>query len=104
MYVTPEDKVRIEAAAESNILQVIQSEVTLKKQGASFVGKCPFCDSESGFTVTPGKELFKCFKCNVGGKGAIKFLTQMGKGYGEALNEIARRLNVPLTEKKVIPY
>ena len=104
MIFNEDDKNRIFKAAEENLLEIIQTEVTLKKSGASYVGRCPFCEAEKGLHVTPGKSIFKCFKCDVGGKNAVSFLTHMGKGYGEALDILAHRLNVPLTEKKVITY
>ena len=102
-FYNEEDKSRIFNAAEERLLEVIQSEVTLKKKGASYLGGCPFCKEESGFTYTPGKKIFKCFKCNIGGNNAVTFLTHLGKGYGEALDSLAHMLSVPLTQKKVIP-
>lgn len=104
MTINEDDKRRIFEAAEERLLEVIQSEVTLKKKGTSYVGRCPFCEEEKGFTYTPAKKIFKCFKCNVGGKNAVDFLTRQGKGYGEVLDALAHQLNVPLTDKKVIQY
>lgn len=104
MIYNQDDKDRIFLAAKERLQEVIESEVTLKKSGASLVGRCPFCEAEKGFTFTPGKSIFKCFKCDIGGNDGVSFLTHLGKGYGETLTLLAHKLNVPLTEKKVIPY
>lgn len=102
--INDDDKDRIFKAAEDRLLEVIQSEVTLAKKGASYVGRCPKCEAEKGFNFSPAKNIFKCFKCDFKGNNAVTFLTRLDKGYGDALESIARLLNVPLTEKKVIPY
>ncbi len=102
MIFNEDDKRRIFSAANERLQEVIESEVSLKKAGKDLKGRCPFCEAEDKFSYTPGKNIFKCFKCNVGGTDAVSFLTHLGKGYGEVLTSLAHKLNVPLTEKKVI--
>lgn len=44
------------------------SGVDLKKGGKDFIGKCPFHDdSEASLVVTPHKNLWHCFGCQIGG-------------------------------------
>ena len=58
----------------SDILSVISRYVQLKKKGKNYTGSCPFHDDRTpSFTVTPEKQIFHCFGCNVGGD-VFKFL------------------------------
>src|ERR1700675_1389510 len=42
--------------------------VTLKKSGKDKIGHCPFHeDSEPSLVVTPAKNLWHCFGCQIGG-------------------------------------
>jgi len=58
----------------SDIVNVISRYVQLKKKGKNYTGSCPFHDERTpSFTVTPEKQIFHCFGCNVGGD-VFKFL------------------------------
>jgi DNA primase len=42
--------------------------VALKKAGKDWLGRCPFHDdAEASLVVTPGKNLWHCFGCQIGG-------------------------------------
>jgi DNA primase len=101
-YIHPEvaDKIRDAAIIEEVIADFIQ----LKTSGASKVGDCPGCGAKKKLTVTPSKKIWKCFRCDEGGKDAVSFLTKMqGKTYVEALAWLADRYNIPLEEPTTVP-
>lgn len=106
MQISEKDKDAILRAAEGRLLDVITENSSVIRRGSSYKGTCPFCGEEGGFEYTPKKDLFKCFKCDVGGNNAITFWMKQGKGYIEALELLARQFNVPIsfseqkTEKK----
>lgn len=51
--------------------------VELKKSGKDWIGKCPFHDdSEPSLVVTPAKNLWHCFGCQVGG-GPIDWMMKL---------------------------
>lgn len=82
---------------------IIDDFLILKKQGSSRVGTCPSCGGKK-FTFTPGKEIYKCFNCDIGGNSAVKFLTEvMGKTFQEAIAYLADRYQIPLEEDKPLP-
>lgn len=57
---------RVKEAAE--IAAIVSQYVKLTKQGAEYVGLCPFHKEKTpSFTVTPAKGLFHCFGCQKGG-------------------------------------
>ena len=52
------------------------SGIALKKAGKDFVGQCPFHeDDTASLVVTPGKNLWHCFGCGIGG-GSIDWVMQ----------------------------
>ncbi|HJT74702.1 MAG TPA: DNA primase [Chitinophaga sp.] len=85
-----------------DIVEIVGNFVKLKKRGANYLGLCPFHNEKSpSFTVTPSKEIFKCFGCGVSGN-AIKFLMEHEKySYVEALRWLAQKYDVPIEETEV---
>lgn len=60
----------------TDIVRVIGSYITLKRQGADFVGLCPFHDDHNpSLRVTPGKNLFRCPSCGAAGN-VIQFVAK----------------------------
>jgi len=81
--------------------EVISNEVTLVKKGTSMEGCCPFCNEEKGFSIHFTKQIYKCFKCEEGGKGAISYLMKVKKmTYPEALRFCADRKNILIEEEQ----
>lgn len=68
------------------------------------MGLCPFHNEKSpSFTVSPSKEIYKCFGCGKSGN-AIGFLMEHEKySYVEALRWLANRYNVEVEETEVSP-
>ena len=87
MYFNEQDTRRILDTCNDRIVEVISDFVELTPRGSKFFGQCPSCGAPAGLEVTPGKKIFKCFKCgNVGGNSAVSFLMKAkGKSYPEAL-------------------
>lgn len=52
-----------------DIVEIVSSSgVTLTKKGANYVGLCPFHDDKNpSLTVSPDKQIYKCFSCGAGG-------------------------------------
>ena len=60
----------------AKIEDVVSRYVKLKRQGANLIGLCPFHDEKTpSFSVSPVKNIFKCFGCGKGGN-ALYFLTE----------------------------
>jgi DNA primase len=78
--------------------------VKLKKRGTNYLGLCPFHNEKSpSFTVSPAKEIYKCFGCGRSGN-SIGFLMEHEKyTYVEALRWLAQRYNVEIEETEVSP-
>lgn len=72
----------------NDIIEVVSRYVVLKKDGVNFIGCCPFhSEKTASFSVSPKKQIFKCFGCGKGGD-VLHFLMEFGKGFKEALKEL----------------
>lgn len=79
------------------IVDVVGEVVELKKSGANYKGLCPFhSDTSPSFTVSPQKNIAKCFSCGAGGN-PISFYSQYHKiGFTEACIELSKKYNIDI--------
>lgn len=87
-----------------DIIEIIGAFVKLKKRGTNYLGLCPFHNEKSpSFTVSPVKEIYKCFGCGKSGN-TIGFLMEHEKySYTEVLRWLAAKYNVEIEETEVSP-
>lgn len=87
-----------------DIIEIVGSFVKLKKRGANYLGLCPFHNEKTpSFTVSPVKEIYKCFGCGRSGN-SIGFLMELEKySYVEALRWLANKYNVEIVETATSP-
>lgn len=87
-----------------DIVDIINGFVRLKRRGANYLGLCPFHDEKTpSFTVSPTKEIYKCFGCGKSGN-AITFLMEHEKfSYVEAIRWLAQKYQVELDETETSP-
>lgn len=88
----------------SDIVEVVQDFVTLKKRGVNYLGNCPFHNEKTpSFTVSPSKQIYKCFGCGKGG-GSVNFVMDHEHlSYIEALKFLARKFHIEVIEKEEAP-
>ena len=82
-----------------DIIDVVGNFVKLKRRGSNYLGLCPFHNEKTpSFTVSPSKELYKCFGCGRSGN-AISFVMEHEKySYVEALKWLANRYGIEIEE------
>lgn len=82
-----------------DIVEVIGGFVKLKKRGTNYLGLCPFHNEKTpSFTVSPSKEIYKCFGCGRSGN-TISFLMEHEKySYVESLKWLANKYGVEVEE------
>ncbi|THU38528.1 DNA primase [Niastella caeni] len=87
-----------------DIIEIVGSFIKLKKRGANYLGLCPFHGEKTpSFTVSPAKEIYKCFGCGRSGN-TISFIMEHEKySYVEALRWLAAKYNVEVEETAVSP-
>ncbi|MBI1780918.1 MAG: DNA primase [Sphingobacteriales bacterium] len=87
-----------------DIVEIVGGFIKLKKRGANYLGLCPFHGEKTpSFTVSPSKEIYKCFGCGRSGN-TISFLMEHEKySYVEALRWLANKYNVEIEETETSP-
>ena len=93
---------RVKQAAD--IVEVVSAHTDLRRQGARYVGLCPFHEERTpSFSVEPVEKLYHCFGCGVGGD-VIKFVEEKeGLGFTEAVETLADRYGVELEREQEDP-
>lgn len=82
-----------------SVLDVVQDFVNMKKRGVNFIGLCPFHNEKTpSFTVSPSKNIYKCFGCGRGGNGIDFLMEHEAYSYPEALRYVANLYNIPIEE------
>ncbi|KAF1712153.1 DNA primase [Pseudoxanthomonas kalamensis DSM 18571] len=81
--------------ARTDIVEVINLRVPLKRQGKEYAARCPFHDERSAsFTVSPTKQFYHCFGCGAHGT-AISFLMNYDRlEFLDAVEELAKRVGM----------
>ena len=79
----------------TDIVDVIDARVPLKKAGRSFKACCPFHEEKTpSFNVVPDKQFYHCFGCQVSGT-ALTFLMEYDRlDFVEAVETLARMAGV----------
>lgn len=79
--------------------EVIEDFVNLKKRGVNLIGLCPFHSEKTpSFTVSPSKNLYKCFGCGRGGNSVSFVMDHESLSFPEALKYLAQKYNIEIEE------
>ncbi|ORU92291.1 MAG: DNA primase [Cycloclasticus sp. symbiont of Bathymodiolus heckerae] len=87
--------------ARTDVVDVIDSLLPLKKKGANYWACCPFHGEKTpSFTVSQDKQFYHCFGCGVSGS-AIGFLMDYSHlDFVEAIEELASRAGVEVVREQ----
>ena len=93
-----------ELRARADIVQVVSSYVTLKKNGHRHWGLCPFHgEKTASFSVDQERQLYYCFGCKAGGS-VIQFIMDIERlDFYEAVKFLADQLHMPLPQMQEDP-
>ena len=99
------DQATIDRIYESaKIVEVVSDFVTLRKRGVNYIGCCPFHNEKTpSFTVSPAKDIFKCFGCGKGGTAVHFVMEHESMSYVDALRYLAKKYHIEVQEKELTP-
>lgn len=81
------------------IEDIVGDFVSLRNRGVNKLGLCPFHNEKTpSFTVSPAKNIFKCFGCGRGGNGIDFLMEHEALSYPEALRYVAKMYNIDVEE------
>ncbi|MCU0345768.1 MAG: DNA primase [Saprospiraceae bacterium] len=88
----------------AKIEDVVQEFVNLRRRGVNMIGVCPFHNEKTpSFTVSPAKNIFKCFGCGKAGDSAKFIMEHEHLSYPDALRYLARKYRIEIEEVKLTP-
>lgn len=89
----------------TDIVDLVQSYVPLKRAGSQFRANCPFhTEKTPSFYVNPARQSFHCFGCGKGGD-AIAFVRDFENlPFTDAVRKLASKAGIPLMEEVNDPH
>ena len=86
----------------AQIVDVVSDFVTLRKRGVNYVGLCPFHDDRTpSFSVSPARNICKCFACGKGGNPVHFIMEYEQITYLEALKYLAKKYGIEVKEREL---
>ena len=83
----------------AHVEDVVNDFVSLKKRGANLLGLCPFHNEKTpSFTVSPTKNLYKCFGCGKGGNAVSFIMEHENYSFPEAIRYLAKKYGIEIEE------
>jgi DNA primase len=99
----PEETVE-QILAATDIVDLINSYIPLKRAGSVFKALCPFHNEKTpSFTVNPGSQRFKCFGCGEGGNAAGFVMSLENLPFPDAVRKLAQRAGIVIQEEAFDP-
>jgi len=83
----------------ARVEDVIGDFINLKRRGVNLIGNCPFHDEKTpSFTVSPSKNIYKCFGCGKGGD-SVRFIMDHEKlSFPESIRFLANKYKIQIEE------
>lgn len=90
-----------EVLDRTNLLDIVQENVSMKRVGKEYVGCCPFHNEKTGsFHVDPVKNMWFCHGACHDGGGLVDYVMKFYNcSYPEAIKELAKRCGVTVEEE-----
>jgi DNA primase catalytic core len=98
------DSSKREVIEAADMVEVVSGRTQLRKQGARYVGRCPFHEERTpSFSVNAQEKLYYCFGCQRGGD-VITFVKETEQlEFAEAVEWLAERFRVTLEYEETSP-
>ena len=94
-----------DVVAAADIVEVVGQRTSLRKQGARYVGRCPFHDERTpSFSVNAADKLYYCFGCSRGGD-VVRFVQESENlDFVGAIETLAERFRVTIEYEEGSPH
>lgn len=85
----------------TDLVELIDSYVPLKKRGNSHVACCPFHNEKSpSFNVVAKKQFYHCFGCGASGNAISFVMNYFNQGFVDAIETLATRIGLTIPREK----
>ena len=93
----PSNEEIFEIQRKINIVDVIRDYIPLTKKGKNYFGICPFHDDHNpSMSVSPDKQMYKCFVCGAAGNVFNFVKDYKNINYYEAVKEVANKVGISI--------
>lgn len=93
-----------ELLARTDIVEVVQRRVELKKAGINLSGLCPFhAEKTPSFIVSPSRQTYHCFGCGAHGNALDFLIENAGLGFRDAVTELAQAVGLAVPDEPTDP-
>ena len=93
-----------EVLETSKVEEVVGEFVQLKNRGVNRLGLCPFHNEKTpSFTVSPAKNIFKCFGCGESGSSVDFLMKHEHLNFPQAIKWLASKYNIFIEEEELTP-
>lgn len=88
---------------EIDVVKIVAQYLNLTKKGNNFLAICPFHeDSRPSLTISPTKQIFKCFACGAGGD-VITFVSDYEKiSFWQAVKNLAATIGIDVVSNQSV--
>jgi DNA primase len=84
----------------TDLVELIDSYVPLKKRGNSYTACCPFHHEKSpSFNVVARKQFYHCFGCGASGNAISFIMNYLNQGFPEAVDTLASRVGLTVPKE-----
>jgi DNA primase len=88
-----------EVIESAKVEDVVGDFVSLRNRGVNMLGLCPFHNEKTpSFTVSPQKNIYKCFGCGEAGNPISFVMAHEGLSFPEAIRYLAKKYGIELEE------
>ncbi len=85
----------------TDIVDLIDGYVTLKKAGGNYTACCPFHSEKTpSFSVSPSKQFYHCFGCGQHGSAITFMMEYSGMGFIDAVKDLAAKAGLQMPERE----
>jgi len=82
---------------QTDLVDLISENIQLDQKGANYFGLCPFHnDTSPSMSVSPTKQIYKCFSCGAAGNAITFHMDYNNLSYSEALVDLANKAGISL--------
>ena len=83
----------------AKVEEVIGDFINLRRRGVNLIGNCPFHDEKTpSFTVSPSKNIYKCFGCGKGGDSVRFIMDHEHLSFPESIKFLAVKYRIEIEE------
>ncbi len=89
-----------ELVARTDVVDIIDRRVTLKKSGHNYTACCPFHNEKTpSFSVNPDKQFYYCFGCGASGNALTFLMEYEGQEFVAAIEDLAAQLGMEIPKE-----